>query len=187
MNEEHLRRCASAEWAEAVRKWIIPWVLDGIDLGDDVLEVGPGPGLTTDVLRARVSRLTTVELDQALAASLAARLAGTNVEVLHADATRMPLPTGRFSSAVCLSMLHHVPSIGTQNELFAEVHRVLGSGGLLVGEDSLDAPELRALHIDDTYVPVDPARLESRLRAAGFTSAEISTNDYSVRFHATKA
>lgn len=49
MNEEHLRRCASAEWAEAVQKCIIPWALDGVDLGDDVLEVGPGPGLTTDV------------------------------------------------------------------------------------------------------------------------------------------
>src|SRR5580704_8760286 len=47
MNQEHLTLCSSAEWAEAVQRWIIPWVLDEVDLGDDVLEVGPGPGLTT--------------------------------------------------------------------------------------------------------------------------------------------
>ena len=53
MNEKHLALCSSAEWGDAVARWIIPWVLSGIDLGDDVLEVGPGPGLTTNVLRGR--------------------------------------------------------------------------------------------------------------------------------------
>ena len=62
MNQEHLTLCSSAEWAEAVQRWIIPWVLEAVDLGDDVLEVGPGPGLTTDVLRTRVARLTAVEI-----------------------------------------------------------------------------------------------------------------------------
>jgi hypothetical protein len=61
MNREHLALCSSAEWAEAVQRWIIPWVLEAVDLGDDVLEVGPGPGLTTDVLRTKVTRLTAVE------------------------------------------------------------------------------------------------------------------------------
>ncbi|WP_220093555.1 class I SAM-dependent methyltransferase [Flexivirga caeni] len=106
-NEEHLLLCSSAEWDEAVRRWIIPWVLDGVDLGDDVLEVGPGQGLTTDVLRTLVPRLTAVEVHPQLAEALAARLAGTNVEVLCADATRTALPAGRFSGAMCLTMLHH--------------------------------------------------------------------------------
>jgi hypothetical protein len=35
MNDEHLQRCSSAEWAETVQRWIIPWVLDGIHLGSD--------------------------------------------------------------------------------------------------------------------------------------------------------
>lgn len=56
MNKEHLTLCSSAEWAEAVQRRIIPWVLEVADLGDDVLEVGPGPGLTTDVLRTRTAR-----------------------------------------------------------------------------------------------------------------------------------
>ena len=66
MNEKHLELCSGAEWAAAVRRWIIPWVLDGLDLGDDVLEVGPGPGRTTEVLADLVPRLTGIETDPAL-------------------------------------------------------------------------------------------------------------------------
>jgi hypothetical protein len=54
MNERHLQLCASSEWAEYVRHTLLPWVLGSGDLGDRVLELGPGPGLTTDVLRQRV-------------------------------------------------------------------------------------------------------------------------------------
>jgi SAM-dependent methyltransferase len=187
VNQEHLARCSSAEWAEAVQRWIIPWVLDDVDLGDDVLEVGPGPGLTTDVLRTRVPRLTAVENDPDLASSLSARLAGTNVEVICADATRTPAATGRFSGAVCLTMLHHVPSAQQQDAVLAEICRLLRPGGVLAGQDSLDSPDLRSLHHDDVYVPVDPSGLGLRLQAAGFTDVRVDTNDYAVRFRGTKA
>ena len=184
MNEAHLALCASAEWADAVERWIVPWVLDSVDLGDDVLEVGPGPGLTTDVLRRHTAQLTAVEIHESLAASLRARLAGTNVEVLCADATASGLPDDRFSGAVCLTMLHHVPSASLQDALFAELHRVLRPGGVLAGQDSLASDELRALHVDDTYVPVDPATLASRLTGAGFVDVDVDTNEYAVRFRA---
>jgi SAM-dependent methyltransferase len=187
MNQEHLALCSSAEWAEAVQRWIIPWVLEGVDLGDDVLEVGPGPGLTTDVLRTMVTRLTAVEVHADLAEALAARLADTNVEVVRADATRTPLPAGRFSGAVCLTMLHHVPSQQDQDAVFAEICRLLRPGGVLAGQDSLDSPELRSLHHDDVYVPVDPATLQARIEAAGFTAVGVDTNDYAVRFRGTRA
>jgi SAM-dependent methyltransferase len=186
MNREHLALCSSAEWAEAVQRWIIPWVLEAVDLGDDVLEVGPGPGLTTDVLRTRVTRLTAVEINPDLADALAARLAGTNVEVVQADATRTSLPTGRFSGAVCLTMLHHVPSRQAQDAVLAEICRLLRPGGVLAGQDSLDSPELRSLHHDDTYVPVDPPSLAARMEAAGFTAVGVDTNEYAVRFRGTR-
>jgi SAM-dependent methyltransferase len=186
MNEQHLKRCASAEWAGVVRNGIIPWVLEGIELGDDVLEVGPGPGMTTDVLRERVPRLTAVELDPDLAGALSARLDGGNVEVICADATDMPLPAGRFSAAVCLTMLHHVPTAELQDRLLVEVRRVLASGAMFVGEDSLETPERRELHEGDIYNPVDPAGLEARLQAAGFEQIEVSTNDYALRFRARR-
>jgi 16S rRNA A1518/A1519 N6-dimethyltransferase RsmA/KsgA/DIM1 with predicted DNA glycosylase/AP lyase activity len=62
-----------------------------------VIEVGPGPGLTTDVLRHGVERLTAVELDIDLAAALRDRMNGTNVEVVQADATALPQESDRFS------------------------------------------------------------------------------------------
>ena len=186
MNQTHLELCSSAEWADAVERWIIPWALDAVDLGDDALEIGPGPGLTTDVLRRSVGRLTAVEVDPDLAQALARRLAGTNVDVRCADATATGLPDDRFSSAVCLTMLHHVPTIERQDALFVEVLRLLRPDGVFAGQDSLASDELRALHTDDTYVPVDPASLAARLSGAGFADAEVDINEYAVRFRAHK-
>ncbi len=62
MNREHLEFCASDEWRQMLRDLVLPYALDGAELGDDVLEIGPGPGLTTDLLRAEVARLTAVEI-----------------------------------------------------------------------------------------------------------------------------
>ncbi len=62
--------------------------LDGTDLGDDVLEVGPGYGATTDVLSRAVPRLTSVEIDDELAAMLTDRFADVpSVEIVNGDAT----------------------------------------------------------------------------------------------------
>jgi ubiquinone/menaquinone biosynthesis C-methylase UbiE len=173
MNQEHLRLCASAEWATTVKRDILPWVVDGRELGDDLLEVGPGPGLTTDVLRSMVARLTAVEVDASLASALAQRLAGSNVEVVHADATNLPFEDRRFSAATCLTMLHHVPSVREQDALLRELWRVLRAGGVVVGVDSLTSPDWLALHAGDICVPVDPHGFGERLARAGFTEVEV--------------
>jgi SAM-dependent methyltransferase len=184
MNDKHLALCSSAEWAETVERWIMPWVLDGLELGDDVLEIGPGPGRTTEVLRERVPHLTAVELDPALADDLAGRMSGLNVEVVRADACATGLPGARFSGAVCCTMLHHVPSVEQQDALLAEARRLLRPGGVLAGTDSLDGPDFRELHSGDTCLPVDPAELPARLAAAGYVDVEVETNEYALRFRA---
>ena len=165
---------------------LLPWVLDGRELGDDLLEVGPGPGLTTDVLRRKASRVTAVELDLDLAAKLASRLAGSNVTVIAGDVTRLPFPAGRFSAAACLTMLHHIPSPALQDAALAELARVLRPGAVLVGADGLDTPARRALHQDDVFVPVDPGTLEARLRAAGFADAQVGVTGDRLKFAAAK-
>lgn len=187
MNQGHLDFLASPQWAQMLEEDLLPWLDRVADLGDDVLEVGPGPGLTTDLLRQRTARLTAVEVDAPLAAALTARLAGTNVEVLHCDATATGLPPDRFSAATCFSMLHHVPSSDLQDLLFAELHRVLRDGGVFVGTDSRDLDAIRAGHVDDVFVPVDPETLGQRLESAGFAEVGIEVGDYQIRFTATKA
>ncbi len=182
MNRAHLEYLASPQWSQLVRERIIPWVTEGVDLGPKLLEVGPGPGLTTDVLRERVEHLTAIEVDADLAAALATRLGGTNVTVRHADATSMPFGDGEFQTAICLTMLHHVPEPALQDRLIAEMVRVVRPGGYVLGTDNLDGPEFRQGHIDDVCVPVDPDGLAERLAAVGVTGVEVERNPYAFRF-----
>jgi len=143
--------------------------------------------LTTDLLRSRVPAVTAVELDASLAAALSERLAGTNVTVIHADATESGLPSDRFSAAACFSMLHHVPSPAAQDRLLHEVHRVLRRGGIFVATDSRDLEVVRAFHEDDVFVPVDLDNIGDRLASAGFADVSATTTDFEVRLSATKA
>jgi SAM-dependent methyltransferase len=168
MNLLHRLLCRSALWRWTVERCVIPWVLEGLDPGADVLELGSGPGLTTDVLRERTARLTAVELDPRLAASLQERMKNTNVEVVETDATAMPFLDGSFSAVLSFAMLHHVPSATLQDQLLAEAGRVLRPGGVFAGTDTAPGVLLRLAHIGDTKVPVDPATLSHRLETAGF-------------------
>jgi SAM-dependent methyltransferase len=182
MNQAHIQFLSSPEWARMLETDLLPWVESAGDLGDDVLEIGPGPGLTTDLLLQRVRRLTAVEVDAQLAASLRQRLAGANVEVVCADATRAGLGSDRFSAATCFSMLHHMESAEDQDRLFAEVHRVLRPGAFFVGTDSRDLEVIRAGHRVDIFVPLDPATLAGRLKTAGFQDSAVDVGDYQIRF-----
>jgi SAM-dependent methyltransferase len=186
VNEGHLQFLASPEWAAMLEDDLLPWILSVGDLGDDVLEVGPGPGLTTDLLRRRVATVTAVEVDDDLAAKLADRLEGTNVAVIHGDATATGLPTDRFSAVTAFSMLHHMPSPTDQDLLFTEVGRVLQPGGLFVGVDSMDLEPIRQAHEGDTFNPVDPDTLGLRLDAAGLGETRVENRGYQFRFVARK-
>jgi ubiquinone/menaquinone biosynthesis C-methylase UbiE len=176
MNKAH-EACGSEEWRQAIREVILPWAMGETDLGDNVLEVGPGYGATTDVLSQSVSRLTSVEIDDELAAMLTERFADVpSVQIVRGDATSLGYADDSFSGAACFTMLHHVPTVELQDRLFAEIARVLRPGAPLVASDSLASDELKTHHEDDTYNPVDPSSLPSRLAAAGFEGVEVRTN-----------
>lgn len=186
MNESHLQYLSSPDWARTLETELLPWVEAAGPLGDHVLEIGPGPGRTTDLLRRRVAKVTAVEVDPDLGAALQTRLAGTNVEVIVADATEAGLPSDHFSAAACFSVLHHMASAGKQDELFAELYRVLRPGALFVGQESLDLESIRAGHADDTFTAVDPDDLSDRLAAVGFGPLTTDVLGYHFRFATRK-
>lgn len=186
MNGFHRWYCRSSHWRRTVRTRLLPWALAGVELGDHVLEIGPGPGLTTDVLRTRVRRITVVEIDPALADSLAHRTAGTNVIVVRGDATSLPLADASVSAVVCFTMLHHVPSPALQDRLLAEAARVLRPGGMFAGSDSTTSWLFRLIHRGDTLVPVDPDGFAPRLKAAGLGDVSVSRAPGAFRFRARR-
>jgi len=149
-----------------IRDEILPWALRQTDLGDDLLEVGPGYGATTDVLGVVTTRLRSVEIDDDLAARLRERFADSPaVEIINGDATPLEYPDETFTGAACFTMLHHVPTADPQDRLFAEVARVLRPDAALVASDSLGSDDLAAAHDGDTYNPIDPASLPEPLAA----------------------
>jgi ubiquinone/menaquinone biosynthesis C-methylase UbiE len=176
MNENHAL-CATPEWAEFMERDVLEPVTAGIDLGAEMLELGPGPGAATRWLRHRVERLVALELDEESGTRLADELAGSNVTVTIGDSMNVPFPDESFDSVACFTMLHHVP---TQREQFAtlrEACRVLRPGGVLVGADSLASQGLHDFHEGDTYNPIDPARLLVFLQAAGFGHVMVSAGE----------
>jgi SAM-dependent methyltransferase len=177
MNENHARVCSSPEWAAHLQTDILPSLTEHADLGEDMLEIGPGPGAATEWLRHRVKRLTVLEIDAAAAEALAERYDGSNVEVVVGDATRLGWPDGSFDSVGSFTMLHHVPTQALQNEILAEALRVLKPGGVLIASDSVASDGLHHFHESDTYNPIDPGTVVTRLQTLGFGALTIMIDD----------
>src|SRR5262245_14096450 len=108
MNFMHRRLCSSDRWATFVRE-TMPRRLAGYDLGNDLLEIGPGYGATTRALAGYVPRVTALEVDRGYADRLRDELAG-QATIVHGDGADMPFGDDHFSSVVCFTMLHHVPT-----------------------------------------------------------------------------
>ena len=77
-----------------VDRAVLSAIVDAAELSatDDVLEVGPGPGVLTAELAARARSVTAVEIDERMVAVLADTLAGRDsVRVVRADALAVDL------------------------------------------------------------------------------------------------
>ncbi len=147
MNLLHQRRCSSAGWAASVRDELLPWALADVELGDQTLEIGPGYGATLRALVDRADTVTAVEVDKPMAERLD-RLYGDRARVIHGDGSDTGLPDKAFSSVVCFTMLHHVPTHDLQDQLFAEAFRVLAARWRVRRQRSLAV----------AAVPADPHR-----------------------------
>jgi ubiquinone/menaquinone biosynthesis C-methylase UbiE len=177
MNENHQRLCGSPEWAARLQETLLPRLFADVEVGERMLEIGPGPGAATDWLRHRVGALTAIEIDPVAADALRAKFAGTNVEIVTGDATRLPWPDGSFGTVTTHTMLHHVPTRRGQDQVLSEALRVLRPGGALLASDSLPSTNLHEFHAGDTYNPVDPGGLITRLQTIGYGRLMVEVTD----------
>jgi ubiquinone/menaquinone biosynthesis C-methylase UbiE len=187
MNRIHNLLCSSGWWARVAEHELVPFGVGGVELGDDVLEIGPGFGATTRVLAQQLPRLTVLELDPGYCERLRSELPNGSVTVTQGDATALPYPDARFSAVLCFTMLHHIPTAAGQDKAFAEVARVLRPGGTFAGTDSIGTGlRFKVIHIGDVLNLVDPDGLPARLQRAGLAVSEVKRGSRSFRWRATK-
>ena len=172
MNSVHNVLCSSGWWARRAEFELIPFGLKGVDAGRrrarDRTRVrrhhaGPGRALRQGQ-RARAGR--------ALLPAAAGRRSATRSRSPRATRRGFRIRTARFSSVLCFTMLHHIPSLDLQDRAFSEIARVLRPGGTFAGTDSLgNGLVFKLIHVGDTLNLIDPETLPRRLEAAGMVRA----------------
>jgi ubiquinone/menaquinone biosynthesis C-methylase UbiE len=179
--------CSSSIWRFVTERKLLPWILSGYALGDHVLEVGAGPGATTNELLRRAGRVTSLEHDASFVSKLAERHRGSKVTVVRGDAAKLPFPDGTFSSVVAVLVLHHLQSRQQQDDAFLEFHRVLRPGGMFFAFELRDGWLPHAVHRHSTFVPVSPASAFGRLTVAGFSRIAVDIERSAFRVCALRA
>jgi len=134
-----------------MRQWLQPpervILRSAVQPGMDVLEVGPAAGAVTVPLARRVGpggTLVCLELQQAMLAMLRAELARpenadiVNVEMVCADAQKMPLEDASFDAVMLVEVLGEVPD---HRAALRECFRVLRPEGLLAVTEMILDPD----------------------------------------------
>jgi ubiquinone/menaquinone biosynthesis C-methylase UbiE len=187
MNAYETWFCGSWIWRWVTRRQLLPWILEGSELGEHVLELGAGPGAATEELRLRATRVTSLEYDHRFAARLGTRVSGTNASVVQGDAANLPFPDKTFSSAIAILMLHHLRSSELQDQALKEICRVLRPGGVFLAFEIQDGWMNRVSHIRSTFVPLAADSAIARLTAAGFSRATCDSRRGGLRIRALRA
>lgn len=150
------------------------WVAQRLELepGDDVLDIGCGPGwfwaaaapLLPDHIGLTLSDQSEGMVAEALARCRALR--DWTVEGREANVMSLPFPDASFDTVVAMHMLYHVPD---QAAAIAEMYRVLKPGGRL-GVTTNGKDNLRQLYALTTTLgsdPIDPSAAVFDFEAAG--------------------
>ncbi len=169
------------------------------DPGGDVLEVACGTGLMTRELRERLGparRLVATDLSQPMLDYARGKLGAVKgIEWMKADALDLPFGEGEFAALACSLGVMFPPD---KARLFAQFHRVLRPGGLLLFNvwDRKEANACVRIYSDviEGMFPGDPemqftlpysmhdkSRLREVVVAAGFQEPRIEAVPITVR------
>jgi len=132
-----------------------PWLqvldfIEGLPRGYRVLDLGCGHGRHARPLAAAGHRVVGVDLSRRLltigrAESLASR-DSIRIGWLEGAASALPFRESAFDSALCIAVLHHIPSPEDRKEALVELRRVLRPGGTaFLSVWSVDDPNLREI------------------------------------------
>jgi ubiquinone/menaquinone biosynthesis C-methylase UbiE len=177
--------CASGLWRYLTERRWLPWALEGVDLGERVLEVGAGPGAATAELARRVRSVTSLEYSHDFCVTLQARVDAASV--VQGDTSVLPFESQTFSSAIAVLVLHHLRSSDAQDRAFAEIFRVLKPGGVFVALEIQDGWFTRVTHFRSTFVPVSTDGLNRRLRAVGFSNVFVNNRNGAIRIRTERS
>ena len=150
----------------------------GAPTGEPLLDFGAGVGAVTSQLVKHFKDVTAYELSATSLSELKQRMP----QVVPV-ATEGDIPDGRFESAVCSGVLHHVPK-PERVPLMARLRAKLRPGGRLYvfEHNPLNPVTVRAVKMcpfDDDAVLLYPWELRSLLRKAGY---RVERLDYIVFF-----
>jgi len=176
--------CASKLWQYLTERRWLPWALEGVDLGEHVLEVGAGRGAATAELARCVRSVTSLEYSHDFCVRLLAK--SDAASVVQGDASVLPFESQTFTSAIAVLVLHHLRSSDAQDRAFAEIFRVLKPGGVFVALEIQGGWFTRLTHFKSTFVPVSTDGLDSRLRAAGFSNVSVNNRNGAIRIRAER-
>lgn len=128
-----------------------PWpqvagFVEGLPAHQRVLDLGCGNGRHVMALADRGHRVFAVDFSRRLL--VAGRSArgddGGRIHWIEADATALPIRSGRMGACLAIAVLHHLPSREERVAALREVRRVLVPGGaVFLSAWALDQPRFR--------------------------------------------
>ena len=127
-----MRSSSSPERSERIQTELLPGLVANVELGDDMLEIGPGPGAATERLAPQMTRHVALELDAGTVRALGSKHKQDNAEVVVGDAAALGFADASFDSVGCFTVLHHLPTAVVQAATLSEMSRVLRPGGVLI-------------------------------------------------------
>ncbi len=148
------------------RRYLPAVLLAALPRRPDIVDLGCGTGDLVAQLAPLARRVVGVDREAAMLQAARRRIQGmAGVELIQADLEELPLPDRTFDLALCMLVLHLVPSPGKP---LAEAARVLRPGGRLVVLDMV--PHRRRVYrraYGHVHLGFAPSDLEPAARAAG--------------------